>query len=122
MTKTIEFNGKQVIDFTPGDARAMALVDLEVLKRLTNMLDKVSFTDTRHSLREKIMGTNDLSNLVSVCEDFVAFHKSVNLIQEFNWELTSEMVANEENYHMYPAGENGDSCIDGMSLPFERIL
>ena len=96
MTKTIEFNGKQVIDFTPGDARAMALVDLEVLKRLTNMLDKVSFTDTRHSLREKIMGTNDLSNLVSVCEDFVAFHKSVNLIQEFNWELTSEVVANEE--------------------------
>lgn len=121
MTKTIEFNGKQVIDFTPGDARAMALVDLEVLKRLTDLLGKKSFTDIRHSLREKIMGTNDLSNLVSVCEDFVAFHKSVNLIQEFNWELTSEMVANEENYHMYPAG-NGDSGIDGMSLPFERIL
>ena len=96
MTKTIEFNGKQVIDFTPGDARAMALVDLEVLKRLTDLLGKKSFTDTRHSLREKIMGTNDLSNLVSVCEDFVAFHKSVNLIQEFNWELTSEVVANEE--------------------------
>jgi hypothetical protein len=109
MTKTIEFNGKQVIDFTPGDARAMALVDLEVLKRLTNMLDKVSFTDTRHSLREKIMGTNDLSNLVSVCEGFVAFHKSVNLIQEFegcNWELTSEVVADEEEYNPY-----GDPCV-----------
>ena len=101
MTKTIEFNGKQVIDFTPGDARAMALVDLEVLKRLTNMLDKVSFTDTRHSLREKIMGTNDLSNLVSVCEDFVAFHKTVNMITEYSYDASQGVPAKEsweDNY------------------------
>ena len=106
MTKTIEFNGKQVLDFTPGNARALALVDLEVLKRLTDLLGKKSFTDIRHSLREKIMGTNDLGHLVSVCEDFVAFHQSVNLIQEFNWELTSEVVADEEDYNPYE-----DPCV-----------
>ena len=80
MKNSFEINGKQVIDFTPDNAREVALVDLKVLKRLTEKLTSMSVDKIRHSLREQIMSTNDLNSLVEICEDFAAFHRSVNLI------------------------------------------
>ena len=91
MKNVIEINGKQVLDFTPDNARELALVDLQVLRRLTDMLGKESFSNIRHSLRESIMKTDNLESLVQVTEDFAAFHRSVNLIQQFSWALTSDV-------------------------------
>ena len=96
MENRIEINGKQVIDFTPDNAREIALVDLKVLKRLTEQFKTSSFDRIRHSLRETIMATTDLDTLVEKCEDFAAFHRSVNLIQKFSFELTSDMESCEE--------------------------
>ena len=94
MNNTIEINGKQVIDFTPDNAREIALVDLKVLRRLTAQFKTSNFERIRHSLREQIMSTNDLNSLVEICEDFAAFHRSVNLIQSY--EVTSSMDSCEE--------------------------
>lgn len=95
MKNSFEINGKQVIDFTPDNAREVALVDLKVLRRLTEKLTSMSVDKIRHSLREQIMSTNDLNSLVEICEDFAAFHRSVNLIQSY--EVTSNMDSCEES-------------------------
>lgn len=81
-TKCINIDGNQVIDLTPDYNRPLALVDLTVLNKLTDLLPKGNFTSIRHSLREQIMNTDNLQELVKVAEDFVTFHNSVNLIRE----------------------------------------
>ena len=83
MKNSIEINGKQVIDLTPENAREVALVDLKVLKRLTNLLGNESFSNIRHTLRTNIMATDNLEQLVELCEDFTSFHRSVNLVQSY---------------------------------------
>ena len=81
-TKCINIDGNQVIDLTPDYNRPLALVDLTVLNKLTDLLPKGNFTSIRHGLRGQIMNTNNLQELVKVAEDFVTFHNSVNLIRE----------------------------------------
>jgi hypothetical protein len=81
-TKCINIDGNQVIDLTPDYNRPLALVDLTVLNKLTDLLPKGDFSSIRHSLRERIMITDNLEELVKVTEDFVTFHNSVNLIRE----------------------------------------
>ena len=81
-TKCINIDGNQVIDLTPDYNRPLALVDLTVLNQLTELLPKGNFNSIRHSLREQIMNTDNLQELVKVAEDFVTFHNSVNLIKE----------------------------------------
>lgn len=81
-TKCINIDGNQVIDLTPDYNRPLALVDLTVLNQLTELLPKGNFNSIRHSLREQIMNTDNLQELVKVAEDFVTFHNSVNLIRE----------------------------------------
>lgn len=82
MEKYINIEGNQVIDLTPDYNRPLALVDLKVLDKLTAMLPKESFSNIRHNFREQIMNTNNLEQLVQASEEFIAFHRSVNLIRE----------------------------------------
>ena len=82
MANYVNINGNQVIDLTPDYNRPLALVDLQVLNKLTELLPKADFGGIRHSFRERIMQTQDLEQLVQACEDFVSFHRSVNLIRE----------------------------------------
>jgi len=81
-TKCINIDGNQVIDLTPDYNRPLALVDLTVLNKLTDLLPKGDFSSIRHGLRGQMMNTNNLEELVKVAEDFVTFHNSVNLIRE----------------------------------------
>ena len=81
-TKWIDIDGNQVIDLSPDYNRPLALVDLTVLNKLTDLLPKGDFSSIRHGLRGQIMNTNNLEELVKVAEDFVTFHNSVNLIRE----------------------------------------
>ncbi len=80
--KFIDINGNQVMDLTPDYNRPLALVDLQVLNMLTDLLGKESFPNIRHELRAKVMKTTNLEELVQVTENFTAFHQSVNLIRE----------------------------------------
>ena len=82
MTNYVELNGQQVIDLTPDYNRPLALVDLTVLNKLTSLLPKNNFSNIRHNFREQLMNTNNLEELVQASEDFIAFHRTVNLIRE----------------------------------------
>ena len=82
MTNYVDINGNQVIDLTPDYNRPLALVDITVLNKLTQLLPKGDFNSIRHNFREQIMNTNNLEQLVQASEDFIAFHRTVNLIRE----------------------------------------
>ena len=105
MAKFVDINGNQVIDLTPDYNRPLALVDITVLNKLTELLPKADFGSIRHSLRERIMTNNNLEDLVQTCDDFVSFHRSVNLIREvLQGELSEgeqEVREPDENNHLY---------------------
>ena len=82
MAKYVNIEGNQVIDLTPDYNRPLALVDLTVLNKLTQLLPKGDFSSIRHNFREQIMNTSNLEQLVQASEDFIAFHRTVNLIRE----------------------------------------
>jgi hypothetical protein len=82
MAKYVNIEGNQVIDLTPDYNRPLALVDITVLNKLTELLPKGDFSSIRHNFREQIMNTSNLEQLVQASEDFIAFHKTVNLIRE----------------------------------------
>jgi len=85
--KWIDINGEPVVDVTPDHHRQLALVDLEVLHRLTALLPKADLYEIKRDLIEKISSTRSVEDVVLACEEFTAFHKSVNLIQEVFVEL-----------------------------------
>ena len=80
--KYVNIEGNQVIDLTPDYNRPLALVDITVLNKLTKLLPKGDFGSIRHNFREQIMNTSNLEELVQASEDFIAFHRTVNLIRE----------------------------------------
>ena len=94
--KFVEINGNQVMDLSPDYNRPLALVDLNVLNRLTDLLPKGDFNGIRHRLREQIMNTNNLEQLVKVAEDFTAFHHSVNLIREVTSDEIGKVIPDPE--------------------------
>jgi len=105
MAKFVDINGNQVMDLTPDYNRPLALVDITVLNKLTELLPKADFGQIRHSFREQIMTNTNLEQLVQTCEDFVSFHRSVNLIREvLQGELSGgqqEVREPDENNHLY---------------------
>ncbi len=96
MTNYVELNGQQVIDLTPDYNRPLALVDLTVLNKLTLLLPKNNFSNIRHNFREQLMNTGNLEELVQVSEDFIAFHRTVNLIREITAENVNQIQEIEQ--------------------------
>ncbi len=85
----------QVLDLVPDHNRRLAIVDFDVLNRLTSYLPTSDHFVMKRNLRDRIMNTENLEELVSECEEFVAFHRSVNLIQEVYTELESHKDGEE---------------------------
>lgn len=85
--KWIEINGAQVVDVTPDHHRELALVDLEVLNRLTKLLPIGDIYEIKRNLKVNISSARSIEALVKACEDFTAFHRTVNLIQEVDAHL-----------------------------------
>jgi hypothetical protein len=89
LEKFVDVNGFRVMDLTPDMNRALALVDLDVLVKLTSYLGKASIRNIKHDLVQELRdvspSTGDvgaLQKLVHICDEFSAFHKTVNLIRE----------------------------------------
>ncbi len=86
--KFIDVNGAQVMDLTPDMQRKLALVDLDVLVKITSHLGKGNMRSIKRGLTselneiENYSNENCLKELVHICSEFVAFHNTVNLIQE----------------------------------------
>ncbi len=93
--KFIDVNGAQVIDLTPDYNRPLALVDLDVLIKLTSTLGKSNAYNVKRNLINELRevdtdnGKESLQALVNIASEFVAFHKTVNLIQEINHPLNA---------------------------------
>lgn len=85
--KWIDVEGQQVVDLTPDYKRALALVDLEVINRLTKLLPKADLYEIKRGLKVKISAARSIEDMIDMWEDFIAFHRSVNLIQEVFVEL-----------------------------------
>lgn len=93
--KFVDVNGVQVMDLTPDLNRKLALVDLDVLIRLTSDLGKTNAYSVKRNLINELRevdtdnGKESLQTLVHIASEFVAFHKTVNLIQEINHPLNA---------------------------------
>ena len=91
--KFIDVNGAQVMDLTPDYNRPLALVDLDVLIKLTSYLAKANVYEVKRDLLFSLRqvdtdgGKESLQALVHIASEFVAFHNTVNLIQEINHPL-----------------------------------
>lgn len=92
--KFVYVKGHPVRDLTPDMNRPLALVDLDVLIRLASNLKRTDVRMIKSDLLSDIrnVGTKldskeALQTLVFVCSEFVAFHQTVNLIQEIPHEL-----------------------------------
>jgi len=94
--KFIDVNGQQVVDLTPDYERALALVDMDVLHRLTALLPKADLYEIKRGLKVKISAARSIEDMIDMWEDFIAFHKSVNLIQEVFIELNGSIPYTKE--------------------------
>ena len=88
--KFIDVNGNQVMDLTPDYNRPLALVDLDVLIKLTSYLATSNVYEVKRDLLFSLRnvdtdgGKESLQALVHIASEFVAFHNTVKLIQEIN--------------------------------------
>lgn len=82
-------NGKNAINMSPESTQQLAIVNLSVIQRLAKLLPKANFNDIRAEVifnMRKIDEDSEtsLAQLIQLMEDEVAFHRSVNLIAEYN--------------------------------------
>ena len=106
--KFVDVNGNQVMDLSPDYSRPLALVDLDVLIRLTSNLHISSVYSIRRTLLNDIRNTDAesghcLQDIVKICEEFTAFHNTVNLIKKIDHPL---------NVTKHELDANPDSSID----------
>tara|TARA_R110001606_G_scaffold206490_1_gene354188 strand:+ start:139 stop:450 length:312 start_codon:yes stop_codon:yes gene_type:complete len=80
----VDVNGAQVMDLTPDYDRALALVDLDVLKRLSNLLPKANIHDIKHDMMSKLSDVQSIEEYVAILSKELAFHTTVNLINKVN--------------------------------------
>lgn len=74
-------NGQEVLDILNHKSGGIAaLVDFNVLKRLTRHLPQVNLEELQDEMVDKVRATRSLKDMVDVMSDEVAFHKTVNLI------------------------------------------
>ena len=82
--KFVEVKGEQVMDLTPDYERPLALVDLDVLKRLTKLLPTANIYDIKHDMMSKLSDVQSIEEYVVILSEELAFHTTVNLINEVN--------------------------------------
>ena len=75
-------DGENVISFVPDNSRAIALVDLDTLKRLLVRLGSTSFFVSRDLLIEKLKSTTTMNEMLSVIDDELAFRATIKLVEE----------------------------------------
>ena len=80
--KFVDVNGAQVMDLTPNHERPLAIVDLDVLKKLTSYLETADMYTIKRNIKDAIDNCDDMKAYVALLEGEVAFHKTVNLISE----------------------------------------
>lgn len=62
----------------------LAVVHLQTIKKLAALLPSVSFSTIKQNMKYEMDETQNLEEYISLLESEVAFHKSVNLITNYN--------------------------------------
>lgn len=82
-------NGQQEVPvLAPEFNINLALVDINVIKRLAEQLPDVPLAKIKDHLMVKIEAANNLQRMLTVIEEELAFHKSVNLITTYEPPVT----------------------------------
>tara|TARA_R100001463_G_scaffold136264_2_gene201201 strand:- start:58 stop:375 length:318 start_codon:yes stop_codon:yes gene_type:complete len=84
--KWVDVNGAQVMDLTPNHERPLALVDLDVLKKLSALLPSASIRQIKQDFRESLRDVTTMKEYVAMLSKELAFHSTVNLINEIDKE------------------------------------
>lgn len=71
---------KEVTSFVPENSNELAVVDLNVLKKITSYLPKANFNEIKHEASFQINKTENIKQMVDFMKSEVAFHETVNLI------------------------------------------
>ena len=98
-SKFVDVDGQQVLVLTPDYERPLAIVDLAVIKRLASYLPKANLYDIRMAFISELQNVDSISEYVKVIEEELAFHKSVNLINEVDMNTlgVTDMVSDLED-------------------------
>jgi len=80
--KFVDVNGAQVMDLTPDYERPLALVDLDVLKKLTKLLPSANLHSIVENHVEVVRNAPTMEVFANVLAEELAFHQTVNLIKE----------------------------------------
>mgnify|MGYP003653719256 CR=1 FL=1 len=78
----IDVKGAQVMDLTPDYERPLALVDLDVLKKLTSLLNNGNLDNIISDFKITIDDCYNMEAYVKCLSEELAFQTTVNLIQE----------------------------------------
>lgn len=92
MYNSIDINGAKVIDFTPQDNQPKCIVHIATIQRLAKLLPLADLNELKDELIGKIQMKINLMQITEECEEFSAFHRSVNLIREYKPESQPVMV------------------------------
>lgn len=98
--KTQLKDGSTAVDFTAEDSKQKAIVHLSVIQRLAKLLPKaneqVIVVELAEDLRECAYNENEhkpgerLGTAIDIISDFVAFHKTMNLITLYDVETMND--------------------------------
>jgi hypothetical protein len=94
----VNVNGQDAVMFSANPDRKLAVVDLEVLKQLTGMLQNADFDEVIASYRTHLNNVSNLKEAIQVSEDFVAFHKTVNMIVEYSYDPSQGVPGPEKSW------------------------
>ena len=81
-SKFVDVDGQQVLVLTPDYQRPSAIVDLAVIKRLASYLPKANVREIIDTFKSNLENAYNIEAYVQMLEEELAFHKSVNLINE----------------------------------------
>ena len=76
-------NGKTAINFVLEQSNKLAVVDLNVLKRLADLLPKADLFTIKIGLKKELNDVTSIQGYITLLENEVNFHKSVNLITAY---------------------------------------
>lgn len=73
-------DGTECVSFVPNIERQLAIVDLQVLQKITQMLSRIDLSAVKQQMIDHIEQGESLQNVIDNMEEDIAFHKTVNLI------------------------------------------
>lgn len=86
----INGSSTDAVVLTPSFTGALAVVDLNTIKRLASMLPKASLDDIRAELIRNLRLCHTLEEHVDVIERELAFHRTINMITEYEIPVMEE--------------------------------